>query len=62
MAALSADIKAYQLAQETASTLRALAPDASRRNPLLYERLLELADDIQEEYRDVGSDEQEVIG
>lgn len=61
MAALSADIKAHQLAQETASTLRALAPDASRRNPLLHERLLELADDIQEAYRDVGADEQEVM-
>lgn len=56
--ALPDDIEAYRLAQEASSTLRALATDASTRDPLLYERMLELADDIQEVYRDVASDEQ----
>lgn len=56
--ALPDDIEAYRLAQEASSTLRALATDASARDPLLYERMLDLADDIQEAYRDVASDEQ----
>lgn len=50
-------LDAWRLAQEAASALRELAPDASRRDPLLYERLLELADEIQETYRNVGEED-----
>lgn len=54
----SDDVEAWRLAQEAASTLRALAIDASARDSLLTFRLLELADDIQETYQDVGQSQE----
>ena len=51
------DVDAWRLAQETATCLRELATDASKRDPALYERMLEMADEIEESYRGVGAGE-----